>query len=393
MTVKISVSDIKGREDFLQALLPHVSRISNLSIIGYPFIENVADNLPGFFTSPMPNLSSLKLKQTMQPADPFPSNETPAPPVFRDVLRLKSLHLTRVPLYPTLSNIPSLAELKLTDYTIPFGGFIGFLESNLALGIINLSLGFAKGSVSTLPNRTVSLPRLRHLALTCDNAIDSRGLLSCLSLPRGVNIEVRVSQRSLHCHLVSFLPHPPTPIQELLAPITTIKHMDAPKQIHLSGNNSSFIFHSRPTPEKANEEFDLFATGAVLELHLGLHRPENRDLASYLPWALERLPALEVLTISRVPLCSGSLSALTKEPISCRSLKTVAFLGCEVTSEVITELEGISAKRKHSMAARLYRIVIVNNGHNLPDLRLVKQLRKFVPHVDVAVGDELPDLL
>jgi len=84
---------------------------------------------------------------------------------------------------------------------------------------------------------------------------------------------------------------------------------------------------------------------------------------------------------------------LTKKPILCRSLKTVAFLNCKVTGEVIKELEEIATEREHSMAARLHRVVIVNDKLELPDFDFVKRLQRFVPHVDVGIGDELPDLM
>ena len=72
------------------------------------------DELPDFF-SPMPNLTSLKLEQDMQLVEFLPPNETPIPPLFQNISKLKTLHLAQVPLYPTLSNIPSLVELKLVE--------------------------------------------------------------------------------------------------------------------------------------------------------------------------------------------------------------------------------------------------------------------------------------
>ena len=391
--ITVNISDIRKDRDLLQALVPHVSRISNLSITGHSLIGGVKDNLSGLFPSPMPNLTFLGLKQIVQPAKLFPSNEISPPPLFYNIFKLKSLRLTRVPFYPILYKIPSLVELKLAGYTIPFGEFIGFLGSYLALEIIDLNLRFTEGSVSTTPERTVSLPQLRQLVFACNDALDARGLFSCLSLPRSVNIEVRASKRSLRCDLASFLPCPPTPIQDLLTPMTTIKYRDTPKQFHLSSNDSSFIFHSQPTTLRASGEFDLFATGAIRECHLYLLMFDHQDLANCLPWVLERLPALEALAISGPPLRSGSLSALTKKPILCRSLKTVAFLNCKVTGEVIKELEEIATEREHSMAARLHRVVIVNDKLELPDFDFVKRLQRFVPHVDVGIGDQLPDLM
>jgi len=149
LTVKLSVSDINGDKDFLQALLPHTSRISHLSLAGYSSIGKVADDLPDFFASPMPNLAFLELEQTEEPTEPFLSGETPVPPLFQDVSGLKLLYLTRTPLYPTIFSTTSLVELKLVGYTstLHFGKFIEFLHSNPNLEIVILNLQFAEGSV------------------------------------------------------------------------------------------------------------------------------------------------------------------------------------------------------------------------------------------------------
>jgi len=388
ITVRITISDIRGDETFLQVLLPHVSRISDMFINGFSFIENLEADLPGFFASTMPNLTSLGLEQTVQPSKLFPSDKTSPPSLFYSFSKLESLHLTRVPLYPILSRVPSLVELKLFDYTIHFGKFIGFLESNLALEIVDLGLGFVKGSVSTTPKGTVSLPRLRHLGLICDNAIDARGLLSCLSLPRGVDVEVQGSQQNSCASLPSFLPCPPTHIQDLLTPITTVKK--SRYSLRLSGSGGSFYFNPfEAPPPNAYEEFNPFATDTVREFHL----LEAKVLGNHLSRALERLPALEALGISEATLRSGSLSALIKEPLLCPSLKTIAFFGCEVTSEMIRELKGVLKKREHLTTARLYRVIIVIDISTWPDRDSIWQLITSVPHLDIRLGRMLPDLL
>ena len=80
-------------------------------------------------------------------------------------------------------------------------------------------------------------------------------------------------------------------------------------------------------------------------------------------------------------------------PILCPSLKTIAFFDCEINGGTIRELEVVLAERKKSAAARLHRVVILNNTRALQDLQSIHQLRKFVPCVDVGVGDKLPNLL
>ncbi|KAF9649589.1 hypothetical protein BDM02DRAFT_3186216 [Thelephora ganbajun] len=390
LTISISISDIKGDGDFLQALLPHTSRISNLSLTGYSSIEGVTDDLPGFFASPIPNLTSVELEQTEKPTEWFPSNEAPAPPLFRNVSKLRSLHLVRTPLHPTVFSITSLVELKLVGYADPFhfGKFIEFLHSNPGLEVVILDLQFIEDSVWIAPERKTSLPQLRHLTFTCGSATDARGLLSCVSLRRGSHITIQGPQSDPRTDFASFLPCPPTSIRELLDPVTVIKLWSSPGLFHIFGGGGRLAFQGS---KNTYDGFKLFVTGAVREFHTDVYRLDPSG--DHLSWPLRRLPALEALVLSKTRFPPGSLSVLAEEPVLCPSLKTIAFFDCKVNEDVIRELEEVLAKRRDSTAARLYRVVIVNNTRALPDLQLIHQLRKFVPRVDVGVGDELPDLL
>jgi len=386
------VSDIKGDEDFLQALIPHASRISNLSLKGYSSIESVADDLPGLFTSPMSPLTSLELEPTDQPAEAFPSNEASTPPLFQNLSKLRTLHLVRTPIYPAVFRIASLVELKLVDYTSPFhfGDFIGFLHSNQRLEVVILDLQFSEGSRRISPERKASLPQLQHLVFTCGSATDARALLSWVSLRRGSHITIRGSQSNSSADLASFLPSPPTPIRDLLTPITAIKYRRSSDSSHVFGEGQFSFQPSKPSLT-FYDVLNFFTTGAVREFHINIYTLDSDGI--YLSWPLERLPALEALVLSEMHLPPGSLSALAKEDPLCPSLKTIAFFDCKVTEDVIKELEEVLAKRRNSTAARLYRVVIVNATRPLPDLQLIRRLRGFVPCVDVRVGDELPALL
>jgi len=393
LTANISLLDIEddaeGCKGFLQALLPHVPRISHLSLTGYAPVTDVENILPGFFASPMLNLTSLELEQAGYSTEFFPSRGTPAPQLFQNISKLKSLHLGRTPLYPVLYNIESLVELKAAYDRAPFQKFIGFLESNPNLEAIDLHITFAEAPASVTPERVVSFPRLKRLALTCDNAVDSRALLSYLSLPQGINLDIYGSMRNSCGDLASFLPCPPTLIQDCLAPITTVKCLRS-VALHLFSNDGSFSFRNHILPSKLCEEFNLFPTGAVREFHL--HCRSYRDQGQ-LSWPLERLPALEALAFDRTSVVPGFLSALTKKPILCPSLKTIAFLNCMVSRETIDELEEVLAKRENSDASRLHRVVIVYGIYELPRSDMIIRLQRLVPRVDIMVGDELPDLL
>ena len=185
LAIDIMVSDIKSGEDFLGSLLSQTSRIGRLRLTKYSSVEAVAGDLPGFFDSLIPNLISLELQQTTEPAELFPSSEATVPPVFQNFSKLESLGLVRTPLYPTLLNITSLKELKYLGYAtpLPFGTLLGLLESNPGLELVVLDIRFVVDSVETAPARMTPLARLRHLSITCSEAIDAKGLLHAYPFP------------------------------------------------------------------------------------------------------------------------------------------------------------------------------------------------------------------
>ena len=195
-----------------------------------------------------------------------------------------------------------------------------------------------------------------------------------------------MSQRNSSVDLASFLPCHSTHIQDLLAPITTVKYLPFPGGLHLSGNEGSFSIHSYKAPHNPHKVLDLFATGTVRELHLPV---DYQDISP----ALGRLPTLEALVIYDGHLSPNSLSILAKEPVLCLSLKTIAFLDCGITPDAVNVLERILAKRERSTAAWLHRVVIVNHARGLPKNYSISQLQRLVPRVNVAAGDKLPDLL
>ena len=388
LAVDITVQDSKGDEAFFNALLPHVPRIGSLRLTGCSSIETVADDLPGFFASPMLELTSLELEQTAEPAQLFPFDDSPVPPFF-NVSKLKSLSLAKTPLYPALFTVTSLVELKLTRYTNPFhfGTFLGLLESNPNLERVVLDIRFVAGSVET---RSIPLPHLRFLSITCSNATDSRGMLSCIPLPRGVHVEVISTHPDRTVQLHSFLPSPPTSIRELLNPITTIKTQMAPRELHLFGNGSSFTFRSFKVMTDAHTELVLFPSTAVREFYTNIRPFEYTD--ARLSWMLGLLPALETLAFSKTEFPPWLSSALTEEPVLCPALKTIAFFDCGINSDIVKRLGEAIAKRRNSVAVWLYRVVIVSSTGMSPDLASIQELRKSVLCVEVRVDDKLPDL-
>ena len=387
--------DANGDSRFLEALLPHVERIGRLSLAGYSSIEAVADDFPKFFASSMPNLTSLELQQAAEPVGLFPPDNSSTPPPFLNVSKLESLSLTRPPLYPPLFVTTSLVELKLIGCATSFlfGTFLGLLVSNPNLELVALDIRFVRDSVETAPAKMVPLSLLRHLSITCSNAIDSKGSLSCISIPPGVRLEVTFTRPDQPAELGAFLPSPTTVVQDFLGPINTIKTQFSPWEIRLFGIGSSFTFRSPDGPRpNVHPELQLFPGTVVREFYTNIC-PLNYNMVG-LSWTMRQLPALETLAFSKTEFHSELLSALTKEPVLCPALRTIAFLDCGINSDLVKGLGEAITKRGNLMATRLYRVVIVDStGTKLPDLASIKQLKKSVPCVEVKVDDELSDLV
>ena len=392
LVVDIAVPDIKEDQTFLNILLPHVPRIGTLRLTGCTSTETVAEDLPGFFASPILNLTSLELQQTEEPTQLFPSDDSPVPPLFLDVSKLKSLSLTRTPIYPALFTIPSLVELKLIGYTTPFdfGTFLGLLDASPGLECVVLDIQFLVGSVDKALTRKIPLPRLQHLSIICSNPADSKGLLSCIPLPRGTNVEVVFTEMNQSHLIASFLPSPPTSIQELLTPITTIKTQMEPRELRAFGNGSTFTFRSPQLLRDPSTDLVLFSGAAVREYHVtpSPFRYSHAGLSK----RLGLLPALEILAFYKNVFTPGLFSVLGNEPVFCPALKTIAFFDCGLDSDLLKELGEAIAKRRASTAVWLYRVVIVISTGTPPDLTSIQQLRELVPCVEVRVDDKLPDL-
>ena len=151
-----------------------------------------------------------------------------------------------------------------------------------------------------------------------------------------------------------------------------------------------FAFRSPKGTLGTHPEFRLFPSTTVREFHANIRPGVYSDDA--IPWILARLPALETLTFSETKLPHGLPLALTKEPVLCPNLRTIAFLDCDLNSGIIKGLGEAITKRRDSTAAHVHRVVIVSSTGVLPNLASIQQLRKCVPRVDARVDDELPDL-
>jgi len=245
-----------------------------------------------------------------------------------------------------------------------------------------------KSSLLRIQWRWNSLGKSPFLAF---KAIDSRRLLSSISLPRGAHIEVTFDHPAPELLIDAFLPSPLTPIHDLLTPITIFKTRNESHGFQVFGNGSSFTFNSPSHLVGLGAVFELLPVAPVREIHLGIrHFAFCGDYVSYL---MSFLPALEILAIYRAAVFPfGLLPTLTEEPAVCPVLRTIAFFDCNTNSGATKGLGEALTRRRDSAAVRVYRVVIVSSAGAMPDRASVQQLRKSVPCVDVRMDETLPDL-
>jgi hypothetical protein len=236
----------------------------------------------------------------------------------------------------------------------------------------------------------VSLSHLRHLSITCSEAIASRGLISSITFPRGVHLEILFTKPGEIPGFESLLPSSLDHLREFLHPISIVKSQFTPPMLQLSGKFSSLSLNASGRQTRFYSGLGLSPTANIREFHLDIH--PHLPTHNRLSWLLAQLPALEILVISKTVPPPGTLHLLAAEPVLCPSLHTVAFFNCELPEGVIKELGEAITKRYDTFATRPYRVVFVNSTTPSPGFDAIQELRWSVPCVEVRVDDKLPDL-
>jgi hypothetical protein len=140
------------------------------------------------------------------------------------------------------------------------------------------------------------------------------------------------------------------------------------KTIRLFGPNGSTTFFGSPGTDISFVEFPRLLLTHVRRLHL--HTDPWTGFACYSGPAvfhqMSSFPTLETLTIERHPSLSRLLSVLFSNPSSSPSLKTLGFLGCNITGGFMEELTRFASDRKDTTSARLHCVVILDREGKIP---------------------------
>ena len=371
---------------FFDLLLPCIRNTGSLSVRGFSSAEELTQVLPGFPGS-TPNLRSLTLRTTRiegdQSVDPFESLAS----------TLRCLSLNHFPLYPSFLRLTSLTELDLTDYrfNLHIDTLLNFLKENHSLDTATLRIRFAESSLRNSQLCAAIRNRLRYLSIRCSDAMDGKALVSGIALRRGAHLEI--DHYSSDGTLGGILSGVSAKHLSNLSSPTFMECRSHSQFIRLFGPNGTFSFKSLHGLEDPFSEFTLLPLPFtnIRELRL-VHRRSGRTPFPLKPTVFHPpfFPALETLAVDCETSVAHLFSILFSNPSSSPSLKTLAFLDCDITEDFMEELTQFAFNRKSTASARLYRAVFVNSKGKHPSLASIDGLEKHVPIVDVRMSKELP---
>jgi hypothetical protein len=153
--------------------------------------------------------------------------------------------------------------------------------------------------------------------------------------------------------------------------------------LRTSGPNGSFRFGYLSSEEMLLLRLPL-SFDHIRELHIRDSRRETR-------LCLWIFPALEALAIERDESPQESLSYLLSYPETCPSLKTLAFLNCDLSESFMERLARFAFIRKNTASVELGRVVITHHDWEPPYVESIRAVERHVPVVDVQPGEGIPE--
>ena len=380
-----------GRDPFCFYLLaPYVQNIDTLQVVGEAtLVEELRDAIPGFPQS-TPNLRSMSLSLTSdddldRSIDLFESLPS----------TLRCLYLYDIPLYSSLLRLRSLTELTYDyhEFDLHLDTLLDFLEENHSLDRATLGISFREASLRSSRRRTAIQSRLRLLSIHYSDVMDCQALISNITLQRGAHLNIVPTGTS--GGLGDILSGVSTAHLLNLRSPTFMEYRSYLGDIQLCGPNGRFSFGTLYTLHRSVPfaEFPLLPLTHVREFRL-IHRMPEWQTTQYahnpLVFYQSSFPALETLAVDCETSASHLLSALFSTPSSPPSLKTLAFMDCDITDDFVGELTQYASERRATTSAWLYKVVIVNSDAVFPSIASIRRLKEHVPVVDVKVGTELP---
>ena len=379
---------VENRE-FIDLLLPRILDIGSLRIQGFSSAEELVMLLPDFPLS-TPNLRSLSLRGKHGPGSERNQSVDPFEP-FGDTLRHLSMY--HFHFCPSLLRLTSLTEFEILDYrlNIPIDTLLNFLRENRSLETAILGVGFAKRSLRRSKLNAPIENQLRHLSIRCAYSVDGKALISGIALQKGAHLDIlhTGTDQKLSGVLSGIsLKH----LANISSPTFAECQSDC-RSLRLLGPNGDFFFKFSQGPEDPFSELPKLSLSfaSVREFHL-VHRGPGKASSPLEPLVFHPsfLPSIEAFAVNCEANVSYLLFELFSNPFSCPSLKTLAFLDCDISEDFVKGLGQFALNRMATSTARLGRVVIVNSKGKFPSATSVCALGQLVPVVDVRMAKELP---
>ena len=360
--------------EFADLLLPYVQNIVSLSCVGFLSMEQLTQTLP-YFPKSTPSLRSLSLASGSgqadwsHPVDPFD---------FSTHTALSELSLSYVPLFPSILSLRTLTKLSLfdDDFQLPLDTLLNFFGENRSLESATLAIKFVEPPLSRSQRQTPIKNELKHLSIGSNDTTTIRALISSIALQKGGTLEIDSGNSAGLTHIFSGVSKNKLSI---LSSPTFMEYRHSQTSIRLLGPNGSFSYGSYTNSETPFDEFPILQLSSIRELRLQCHGP--RTLTSF---RLSFFPSLEILAING---CSSEsfLSPVLPDPASSPSLRTLAFMDCDIAEDFLAHLAQIALYRE-----KLRRVVIIDSNGQFPPAASIQRLRECVPVVEVLEGKEFP---
>ena len=333
------------------------------------------------FLQSMPNLRSLSLGGPIgvdwdwfkDPCEPLDS-------------ALTHLSLTDIPLYPLFLRLRTLKTLSLHNLQFNLGldTLLDFLEENPSLGTATLDIQFLQPSLRNSRRRVPIENQLQNLSIY-DTSVDENSLISKIAVQRGAHLEITLRD----CNAGPNDGRAVVPMSHLFNLHSPTFMEDCPGKRSIRGPNGSFSLTGSPGKMDLFYQFSSPPFNGIRAFHVMRHalgEPHLAPVRLFPPY----LPALETLSIEGETRILYLLSKLFSTPSCCPSLKTLAFLDCDLDGGFMEEFTRFASNRKTTTSAWLHRVVVVDSNGELPSVASINALGKHVPVVDFRVGKELP---
>lgn len=381
LQICLDMNQVRKKIGFMALITPYVHNVETLEFSNLITVDDLKRTLP-HFPQTMPNLRLLDLSLSKLSPD-WDSSIDPFgifPPT------LTHLFLYDIPLYPSFLNLRTLTELTLHNYKfdLPLDTILTILEENRSLERVLLRIFFMKPFLHSQRQAPIR-NKLRYLSVTYYSVEDANALIPHIPLQRGANLEIDC--RDENAGLNTFLPCISATYLGNLASTTRMESCE--RSFRMLGPNGSFSFSGLSVSEVPL--VGLFPLSFANVREFFLRYPEQRgSVISPRIFHLSPFPALETLAIEHDTNASTTLSALLSTPASSPSLKTLAFLNCNLSEDFMKELARFASNRKNTVSASLHRVVIVHPGAKFPSASSIRTLGRRVPLVDVRFGTKLP---